>query len=182
MKAVFASRVVPTKNLLFLLDVLADCNGDIHLDVVGPLEDREYWAKCQALMARLPPRVTVAYAGEATHRDLQSRLSTYDLMILPTLGENFGHIVVEAWAAGCPVLVSDRTPWRHLAASGIGWDVPLDRAAWIAAVGACLEMDADAHQAMRRRAREHARHVWQEGLSGDRSLLGLIANEAGQCM
>jgi glycosyltransferase involved in cell wall biosynthesis len=182
LRAVFASRVAPMKNLLFLLDVLAGCDGDIHLDVIGPLEDREYWARCQAQMTRLPPHVTVSYAGEAAHRDLQRRLSSYDLMILPTLGENFGHIVVEAWAAGCPVLVSDRTRWRHLTASAVGWDVPLDRGAWIAAIEACLAMDPDAHHAMRRRAREYARQVWQEGVSGDRSLLGLIASETGQCV
>jgi glycosyltransferase involved in cell wall biosynthesis len=182
LRAVFASRIMPTKNLSFLLDVLARCDGEIHLDVIGPLEDREYWARCQAQMTRLPPGVTVTYAGEAAHRDLQRRLSTYDIMILPTLGENFGHIVVEAWAAGCPVLVSDRTPWRQLSASGVGWDVPLDRGAWVAAIGECLAMGTDAHQAMRRRAREQARHVWREGVSGDRSLFGLIASESGRCM
>ena len=50
-------------------------------------------------------------------------------MILPTLGENFGHVIVEAWTAGCPVLVSDRTPWRQLASHGVGWDVALDHRA-----------------------------------------------------
>ena len=182
LRAVFASRIMPTKNLAFLLDVLASCDGEIHLDVIGPLEDRAYWARCQAQMARLPSRVTVTYAGELAHRDLQRQLSTYDVMILPTLGENFGHIVVEAWAAGCPVLVSDRTPWRQLRASGIGWDVSLDRDAWVAAIGECLAMSADAHQAMRRRAREHARRVWREGVSGDSSLFGLIASESGRCV
>jgi glycosyltransferase involved in cell wall biosynthesis len=125
-------------------------------------------------MAQLPPRVTVRYAGDAAHRDLQRRLSNYDLVVLPTLGENFGHIVVEAWAAGCPVLVSDRTRWRHLAASGVGWDVPLHHEAWAVALAESLDMGAEAHQAMRRRAREHARRVWQEGVAGDRSLLRLF--------
>ena len=182
LKAVFASRIMPTKNLLFLLQVLADCDGDVHLDVIGPIEDREYWARCRAQMARLPANVTVTYAGEIAHGDLQCRLSTYDVMILPTFGENFGHIVVEAWAAGCPVLVSDRTRWRQLTAAGVGWDVPLDRRAWAAAIDECLEMDVDAHRAMRRRAREHARRVWREGVSGEGSLFGLIASESGRCM
>jgi glycosyltransferase involved in cell wall biosynthesis len=174
LKAVFASRIARMKNLLFLLEVLADCEGDIHLDVIGPLEDRDYWAACQAQIARLPPHVTVTYAGEAAHPDLQRRLPAYDLLILPTLGENFGHIVVEAWTAGCPVLVSDRTPWRHLAACGVGWDVPLDRKAWAAAIDESLALDAAAQKAMRQRAREQARRVWLEGRAGDHSLLRLI--------
>jgi glycosyltransferase involved in cell wall biosynthesis len=174
LRAVFASRIAPKKNLLFLLEVLAACDGDIHLDVIGPLEDEDYWARCEAQIARLPGHVTVAYAGELPHRDLQRCLPTYDLLILPTLGENFGHIVVEAWAAGCPVLVSDRTPWRDLTASGVGWDVPLDRGAWTAAIGEALAMGAEAHLAMRRRGREQARRVWREGIAGDRALLRVI--------
>ena len=172
--AIFASRIAPTKNLHFLLEVLARCDGDIHLDIVGPLEDRDYWARCQTVMQRLPAGITVEYAGEATHRDLQRRLPTYDLMILPTLGENFGHVIVEAWAAGCPVLVSDRTPWRQLTSRGLGWDVPLDHREWTRAIGECRDMGTDAHLAMRRRAREQARRVWQEGVSGDASLRRLI--------
>jgi glycosyltransferase involved in cell wall biosynthesis len=174
LRAVFASRIAPAKNLLFLLEVLAACEGDIHLDVIGPLEDADYWARCCARIASLPTRVQVTYVGEMPHGDLQRRLRMYDLLVLPTLGENFGHVVVEAWAAGCPVLVSDRTPWRRLAALGIGWDVPLDPAAWTAVLHEAVDLDAQAHGTMRRRAREHARGVWQAGAAGESSLLRLI--------
>ena len=174
LRAVFAARIAPTKNLHFLLEVLARCDGDIHLDIVGPLEDPAYWARCRALMARLPATVTVEYTGEATHHDLQRRLSTYEVLILPTLGENFGHAIVEAWTAGCPVLVSDRTPWRQLKSHGVGWDVALDHPQWASAIGECLDMGAEAHLAMRRRVRERARRVWEDGVAGDASLRRLI--------
>lgn len=178
LRALFAARIAPTKNLHFLLEVLARCDGDVHLDIVGPLEDPAYWARCHTLMQRLPSSVTVDYTGEASHGDLQRRLPNYDVMILPTLGENFGHVIVEAWAAGCPVLVSDRTPWRELTAHGLGWDVSLDHRAWISAIGECLDMSPEAHLAMRRRVREQARHVWEEGVAGDASLQRLIEEAA----
>lgn len=174
LKAVFAARIAATKNLLFLLEVLARCDGDIHLDVIGPLEDPDYWRRCCALVPQLPPRVVVEYVGEVTHDELQRRLPAYDLLVLPTRGENFGHVIVEAWAAGCPVLVSDRTPWRQLRPNGIGWDVPLEHDAWIAAIGECRDMGADSHLAMRGCAREHARRVWQQGDAGDASLRRLL--------
>jgi glycosyltransferase involved in cell wall biosynthesis len=129
-------------------------------------------------VSRLPAAVTVEYTGEATHRDLQRRLANYDVMILPTLGENFGHVIVEAWTAGCPVLVSDRTPWRQLASHGVGWDVALDHGQWAAAIGECLDMSAEAHLEMRRRARERARRVWEEGIAGDAALRRLIEEAA----
>jgi glycosyltransferase involved in cell wall biosynthesis len=178
LRAVFAARIAPTKNLHFLLEVLGCCDADIHLDIVGPLEDPEYWAQCRALIPRLPGTVTVAYTGEAAHCDLQRRLSTYDLLILPTLGENFGHVIVEAWAAGCPVLVSDRTPWRQLSSRGLGWDVALVHGEWVSAIRECLAMSAEAHLVMRRRVREQARRVWQDGVAGDASLRRLIEDAA----
>jgi glycosyltransferase involved in cell wall biosynthesis len=178
LRAVFAGRIVPTKNLSFLLEVLGRCDGGIHLDVVGPIEDPVYWDTCRALMARLPPGVTVAYVGEAAHHDLQRRLPTYDVLILPTLGENFGHVVVEAWAAGCPVLLSDRTPWRQLEAQGLGWDIALDHGVWAAALGECRTMSPETHLSMRKRAREHARKVWLDGVGGDDALRRLIVAAA----
>jgi glycosyltransferase involved in cell wall biosynthesis len=174
LKAVFAARIAPVKNLLFLLEVLARCDGAIHLDIVGPLEDPEYWALCRRLLPQLPSTVTVDYIGEANHDDLQRWLAAYDVLILPTLGENFGHMIVEAWAAGCPVLVSDRTPWRQLTSQGLGWDVPLEHQAWVSAIAACRGLGAAAHLAMRRRAREQARRVWQDGVAGDASLRRLF--------
>jgi len=178
LRAVFAARIAPTKNLHFLLEVLARIGGNIDLDIIGPPEDADYWSRCQAVIHRLPAAVTVSYTGEATHRDLQSRLSTYDVMFLPTLGENFGHVIVEAWAAGCPVLISDRTPWRQLSSRGLGWDVPLNHQQWVSAIRECLDMSADAHMIMRQRGREQARRVWQEGVAGDASLRRLIEEVA----
>ena len=35
-------------------------------------------------------------------------------------------MILEAWAAGLPVVISDRTPWRDLESQGVGWDLPLD--------------------------------------------------------
>ena len=174
LRAVFAARIAPVKNLLFLFEVLTRCDGDIHLDIIGPLEDPEYWARCCALIPRLSPTVTIDYIGEEPHESLQRRLTAYDVLMLPTLGENFGHMIVEAWAAGCPVLLSDRTPWRQLASQGLGWDVPLDHDAWVSAIAACRDLGVDAHLAMRRRAREQARRVWEDGVAGDASLRRLF--------
>ncbi len=53
-------------------------------------------------------------------------LSGHDLFFLPTLGENFGHVIYEALSAGLPVLLSDQTPWGQVNAQGAGWCFPLD--------------------------------------------------------
>jgi len=45
---------------------------------------------------------------------------------MPSQGENFGHTMVEALAAGLPLLISDRTPWKELERQNAGWDLPLE--------------------------------------------------------
>ena len=47
-------------------------------------------------------------------------------MLLPSLGENFGYVILEALIAGCPILISDRSPWRDLPQKFAGYDLSLD--------------------------------------------------------
>ena len=43
--------------------------------------------------------------------EVQSVLSTQDILVLPTKSENYGHVVFEALSVGCIPIISDRTPW-----------------------------------------------------------------------
>ncbi|HYR09580.1 MAG TPA: glycosyltransferase [Longimicrobium sp.] len=154
LRAVFLSRISPKKNLLGTLEILAGVSGPVRLDVFGPVEDAAYWAACERRAASLPTNVTVRYRGALAHEEVGAALREQDLFFLPTLGENYGHVVQEALLAGCPVLLSDTTPWRGLAERGVGWDLPLDDTAGFRAVlEACVRMGAREHAAMSARAR-----------------------------
>jgi glycosyltransferase involved in cell wall biosynthesis len=54
-------------------------------------------------------------------------MSHYHLSVLLTFNENYGHSIVESMAAGCPVLISDQTIWKHLAEKNAGWDIALNK-------------------------------------------------------
>jgi glycosyltransferase involved in cell wall biosynthesis len=47
-------------------------------------------------------------------------------MFMPTAGENFGHIILQSLSAGCPVIISDQTPWKDLQNKNAGWDLSLE--------------------------------------------------------
>jgi len=132
------------KNLLEALRIVALVRVPVQFDIFGPREDRAYWQTCERAMANLPPHVQARWMGRVAHEDVPAILSRYDLFLLPTLGENFGHAIVEALAAGCPVMISDRTPWRELSEHDAGWDLPLgDPEPWAAAIdGLAVEGDA----------------------------------------
>jgi glycosyltransferase involved in cell wall biosynthesis len=84
-----------------------------------------YWKECQKLMANLPENVSVNYLGSVNPTEVVNIFSCYDLFLLPTAGENYGHVIAESLTAGTPVLISTETPWRNLQADGLGWDIDL---------------------------------------------------------
>lgn len=135
LRVVFASRISRKKNLAFALRILQHCGIPVHFTIIGPAEDANYWAECHNQVADMPGNVTVEALGALAPGALARELARHDVFFLPTLGENYGHALVEAWQAGLPVLTSDQTPWRGLQARGLGWDLALsDEQAFIAAL------------------------------------------------
>ncbi len=156
-KLVFLSRFMRKKNFNWLLDHIRKLKDELSIDIFGPLEDAEYWAECQAIIKTLPPNIKIEAKGPVLHDDVASTLAKYHFFVLPTLGENFGHIFIEALAAGCPLIISDRTPWRNLAKDVIGWDLPLeDPNAWVSVVNNCLNMDNEDYLIRSENARRFA--------------------------
>lgn len=126
LKCIFIARIVPIKNLLFLLQALKETkDAQIELTIAGPIEDETYWAECKKHIAALPPNISADYIGPKANDELVGLIRRHHLFVLPTTGENFGHSIFEAMQAGRPVLISDQTPWLHLQQYSAGWDLPL---------------------------------------------------------
>ncbi|GIJ09567.1 hypothetical protein Van01_27810 [Micromonospora andamanensis] len=120
LRLVFISRISPMKNLLMALSALSEVTEPVSFDIYGPVEDRDYWHRCRGLIDAMPANVEVRYLGELTPDQVRPTFNGYDAFLLPTLGENFGHVIMESLAASCPVVCSDRTPWSELIESGGG--------------------------------------------------------------
>jgi len=121
----FLSRISRMKNLDFALSCLREVRSNVSFTIYGPIEDIAYWEECQHRIAMLPINITIEYGGELAHQDVTETLRKHDLFFLPTRGENYGHVVLEALTAGLPVLLSDQTPWLDLERHGVGWAFPL---------------------------------------------------------
>lgn len=157
LKALFLSRVSPKKNLLGALQMLQSFPGRVVYNIYGPLEDRGYWEKCRAVIEDIPEHITVNYRGAVGFGEVNRVFREHDLLFLPTTAENFGHVILESLVNGCPVLISDQTPWCGLESLGIGWDIPLDqRGQYLDVLQKCLEMDAATHRAWSARAVRYA--------------------------
>lgn len=140
---VTVARIAEEKNQLYALEILNQCsNYDIRYDLIGPVYDEAYWNKCKTLIDSMPGNIQVNYRGSISSEKIMDELQSYDIMLLPTTGENFGHTILESFMAGCPVLISDRTPWRNLEREGTGKDIPLeDPGSFIEAISYFAAMD-----------------------------------------
>lgn len=126
LKCLFISRIVPIKNLFYLLKVLENTSVTVSLTIAGPVEDEAYWNECQKKIKELPSNIFVEYMGSIKNEEIKNILPQYHLFILPTTGENFGHSIFESFLMGRPVLISDRTPWKPSPERKTGWALSLD--------------------------------------------------------
>lgn len=121
------ARIAVEKNTLFAIECLRGTQGQVTFDLYGSIYDENYWRKCQEAIASLAPNIRVMHKGVVATEEVPALLGKYHALFMPSQGENFGHTMIEALAAGLPLVISDRTPWRGLDAAHAGWDLALDR-------------------------------------------------------
>jgi glycosyltransferase involved in cell wall biosynthesis len=79
---------------------------NVKLLAVGPFETPEYEAKIRDLVSKL--KLTDAIEWTGFTRDVPAQLTRMDLFVLPSLfGEGLPMVVLEAMAAGVPVVATD---------------------------------------------------------------------------
>ena len=111
-KVIFFSRISKEKRLdIFLQSLIAEKNKlEIELTILGSYHDKNYFKLIKRLCTKLKQR---GYKIEVLgHKNISQKfLSKYDIMILPSIGENFSHTTVESSQSGLFCLISDQTPW-----------------------------------------------------------------------
>ena len=120
-RMVFLSRVHPKKNLLAAIRYLMRVDGEVKLDIYGPIEDQSYWNECQKEISKLSQNINVEYKGLISHDEVHRIFCKYDVFVFPTLSENYGHVIIESLIAGTPVIISDETPWTDVNRYHAGW-------------------------------------------------------------
>lgn len=151
LRVVSIARIAPEKNLLFLLEVLSVVQAKILLSVFGSVYDHEYWQKCEEIIKSFKSNIRVDVHGVVEPEQISSVIAGHHMLVLPSRGENFGHVIAESLLAGRPVLISDQTPWRDLEKSQSGKVIPLRVDDWRQA----LEYFADLS--------DHGFKVWLQG-------------------
>jgi starch synthase (maltosyl-transferring) len=125
--AIFVGRLDPQKGLKRLLDAatqVAAKSADWHLAIVGDGPDRGWLIERIASMdATVSITGRVRWLGRRS--DIPGLLKSADLLVLPSLWEGMPNVVLEAMAAGLPVVATKVEGTEDLVRPGqTGWLVP----------------------------------------------------------
>ena len=156
LRLVFLSRISPKKNLDYLLRVLKGVTEPVTLAIYGPGENKEYWNQCQRLIKEMPNHIGISYEGEVTPDQVNAIFAAHDLFVLPTRGENFGHVILESLTAGTPVLISDQTPWQASENGGVRTLSLEDPKQWCDEIGRWAKYNSQELAELRHSARQIA--------------------------
>jgi glycosyltransferase involved in cell wall biosynthesis len=119
-RAVFVGRIVEHKGLSIALAALRDAEVPLSLQIYGAEEDPGYAAECRRIAASLPSHVEVTFRGVIGHDLVRGALSESDVLLMPTAGENFAHVIAEALSVSCAVMTTPWTPWTARLHRGAG--------------------------------------------------------------
>lgn len=149
LRLVFFSRISPKKNLAFALKILKIIsNQNISFDIYGSIEDMDYWNNCKNIIEK--ENLNAQYKGELLPSNVHKTLSNYHFLFLPTLHENFGHVIIEALTSGCGLILSNNTPWNNLKEKKIGYNIDLkDNSTFINAINECLNLNQEHYNHVR---------------------------------
>jgi glycosyltransferase involved in cell wall biosynthesis len=161
-RVVFLGRLHPVKGfdvLLPALERLAARLPGVETVLAGP-DDHGLWKEIQEKLSSMSPRPAVRYVGPVRGDDKARLLASASVLVLPSHSENFGQVVLEAMAAGAPVVVSRNCPWRSVEERGAGAWVVNEPAAVADALEAILRDPAGAREMGRRGRALAAEHAW----------------------
>ena len=157
-QVLFLSRIHPQKgseNLLRAWATIEQSYTEWSLVIAG-VGTPEYELSLKEMSASLRVQ-RVRWIGPVYGADKAKHYQESSLFILPSYSENFGMVVAEALAHGCPAMVSLGAPWAGLETEGCGWWVDNSVPTLAAALDAAMQLPQDQLAAMGLRGR-----AWME--------------------
>lgn len=157
----FMGRIDPKKGLDLLTKAFAAVarnrpTDDLRLVIAGP-DLIGYRAQVETLIAEQNVRGQVVFTGMLSGDVKLAALQAADVFVLPSHSEGFSIAVLEALAAGVPVIVTEACNFPRVAESQAGKVIPVDVGQLTQALGELLQ-----NEEMRREMGRRGRRLIQQ--------------------
>lgn len=146
--ALFMGRLHPGKGLLTLSEAWAKVLPQgWKMVVVGP-DDYGHKQEVVAKLEALEIRDEWEFVGMVGDAEKWEYYRQADLLIHPSVSENFGITIAEGLAAGLPVICTKGTPWQDIADHKCGWWVDIGVEPLAQALQAAITLSDEQRQLM----------------------------------
>ncbi len=161
----YCGSVEPHKNLAVAIDAIVRTRGATRLVVVGPWSRRRV-ERLQRHARAVGAAERIDWMGFVPPAHLAAIRAGARAVLVPSLIEGFGLPVLEAMAAGVPVVASDIPSLREVAGTAADLVAPRDADAWARAIDLTVG-DPDHRAARAREGRDRAAaFTWQRTAEG----------------
>jgi hypothetical protein len=100
LRVLFAGKINLRKGVPYLVEAVRQCGARVTLTLIGTRDSElDPWLGSASDCADIRPPTSKAGLREQFH--------LHDVLVLPTLGDSFGFVALEAMACGLPVIVTD---------------------------------------------------------------------------
>lgn len=114
---VFVGRLAPAKGLRILIDAMSSLSAslpNLKLAIIGDGEDRAHLEELAA-----PLGASVSFLGYRSQKEVAEAVSEADALVLPSLAEGLPVVLMEALAAGKPVIATRVAGVTELVEDGV---------------------------------------------------------------
>ena len=160
--AIFLSRLHPGKGLLTLAEAWARVKPQgWKMKVVGP-DSYGHKAEVVAKLTELGVLDRWEFVNMLNDVEKWSAYRAADLLVHPSVSENFGITIVEGLAAGLPVIATKGTPWQELETCNCGWWIDIGVEPLVVALKKAISHSDEERAAMGARGRKlvEEKYTW----------------------
>ena len=161
LKILSVGRISDEKDPAMLVHVLGRLAFPAEATVIGDYSDEDYFNQFNNLCNQLPDHVKVTHIRAVSPSDMGSFYRSHQVFVSCSKGENFGHAIAEALSYGLPCFIGENTPWTGLKERQSGEELPLEPAAFEAALNAYHQLSFEEKAEMSHAAHNFAVEFFQ---------------------
>lgn len=150
----FLSRIHPFKGLDLAIEAIAAVAQEFRrtswVFVIAGIDENNYESTLKDKVKEKDLEDIVRFIGPQYSAQKLEALDSADCFVLPSKGENFGIVVVEALARGLPVITTSNTPWKELETRNCGWWVDRSKNSFVSVLQRLFSTDKEVLEVMGR--------------------------------